>query len=107
MKKTIIYTLTFAFIFTFITCKKKETSTSSSYTPTCNGTKSYSVDVKPLMQSYCVSCHSSYSSYSSVKSSASSIRSSIVSGSMPKGTSLSDDQKNKIVCWIDAGSPNN
>ncbi len=107
MKKTVIYSLTFVLIFMVITCKKKENSTTSSYTPDCSSTKSYSVDVKPLMQSYCVSCHSSYSTYSTVKSSASSIRSSIMNGSMPKGTSITDDQKNKIVCWIDAGSPNN
>lgn len=107
MKKITIFTLTLVLIFTIITCKKKDGSTTNSYTPDCSSTKSYSLDVKPLMQSYCVSCHSSYSNYTSVKSSASSIRSSIVSGSMPKGTSLTDDQKNKIVCWIDAGSPNN
>ena len=90
----------------FIGCKKNNT-TATSYIPSCSGTKSYSVNVAPLMQSFCVSCHSNYSSYSQVKSSSASIRSTIVNGSMPKGTSLTTDQKNNIVCWIDAGAPNN
>jgi uncharacterized membrane protein len=104
MKKAII--LFFAFSFVFVTCKKKDT-TQAAYSPTCTGTKSYANDVKPLIQSYCVSCHSSYGTYSGAKASASSIRSSIVGGTMPKGTTLSDAQKNNIVCWIDAGMPNN
>jgi len=86
-------------------CEKASTSTS--YTPSCSGTKSFTTDVKPLFQSYCVSCHSEYSTYSQISSSASSIRSSIVGCSMPKGTTLTDAQKNNIVCWIDAGKPNN
>jgi hypothetical protein len=96
----------FGFGLFFTNCKKKVTT--KSYSPSCNGsTKSYSVDVSPLIQSNCVSCHSTYGSYAGAKASASSIRSSIVSGSMPKGSSLSEDQKNTIVCWIDAGMPNN
>lgn len=105
MKNLCVTTLTFLLIFG--ACKKKDSTKSSSYTPSCSGTKSYLVDVKPLMQSYCVSCHSNYNSYTTVKSSSSSIRNSIVNGSMPQGSSLTDDQKNNIVCWIDAGAPNN
>ena len=88
-------------------CKKKNQE-STSYTPSCNSSiPSFSTTVSPIFQSYCVSCHSNYSSYSQISSSASSIRSVIVDGSMPKGTSLSESQKNSIVCWIDAGKPNN
>lgn len=89
-------------------CKKKESTSASSYTPSCNGaTPSFSATVKPLFQSSCVSCHSNYSTYSQISGSASSIRTTIVNGSMPKGSSLSESQKNSIVCWIDAGKPNN
>lgn len=105
MKKLTLMVLLLLTIVGFVTCKKKDTT--KAYTPSCSGTKSYLNDVKPLMQSYCVSCHNTYSSYSGVKSSAASIRSSIVGGSMPKGTTMTDDQKNNIVCWIDAGMPNN
>ncbi|NVO04250.1 MAG: hypothetical protein HXX09_16275 [Bacteroidetes bacterium] len=89
-------------------CKKNSTTDNSSYTPSCSGaTKSWITDVKPLMDSYCVNCHSSYGSYSSVSNSKTNIRSRIVSGSMPQSGSLSTDQKDKIVCWIDNGAPNN
>lgn len=92
-----------------ISCKKKKTEeVQASYTPSCTSTTpSFSATVKPLIQSSCVSCHSQYSTYSQISASSGSIRSSIVNGSMPKGTTLSDDQKNSIVCWIDAGKPNN
>ena len=104
MYKVILFILATAFFLG--SCKKKETT--KIYSPSCDGsTKSFTNDVKPIMQSYCVSCHSSYSSYTSIKTSSSQIRNSIVSGSMPKGSSLSNDQKNNIVCWIDAGMPNN
>ena len=93
-------------LFLAIGCKKNDT-TVVGFTPTCSGTQSYLVDVNPLLQTYCVGCHSQYSSYTKVKSDVSAIRSYIVNGSMPKGTSLTSDQKNKIVCWIDAGAPNN
>lgn len=83
-------------------------STTDPYTPTCDGvTKSYSSDVKPLIESYCAGCHSNYSSYSQLSASRNSVRSMIVSGSMPRGNSLTASQKNAIVCWIDNGAPNN
>lgn len=103
MNKILIFSL--ALIFVFANCKKKNTI--KAYTPSCSGTKSFTNDVSPIMQSYCVSCHSNYSTYSQVKASASSIRNSIVNVSMPKGNSLTEAQKNSIVCWIDAGTPNN
>ena len=90
-------------------CKKKNKEDAQvSYTPSCSSsTPSFSATVKPLIQSACVSCHSEYSTYSQISASSSSIRSNVVSGSMPKGTTLSAAQKNSIVCWIDAGKPNN
>ncbi len=108
MKKTIALFSLFLIVLTvsFYSCKKKK-KTTTTYSATCSSAVSYSVDVKPLIQSSCVGCHSSYSNYSSLKSSSSSVRSSVIDGSMPKGTSLSDAQKDKIICWIDAGAPNN
>jgi len=87
-------------------CSKS--STSSSYTPDCSGAaKSFTKDVLPVFQSVCVGCHSKFSSYSGISADKSSIRSKIVDGSMPQGTSLSSAQKNNIICWIDNGAPNN
>ena len=100
-----LFVLTSFFVILFSNCKKN--TTSASYTPSCSGTQSYSINVAPFLQNYCVSCHSNYASLSQVKLSSASIRNSIVSGSMPRGTSLTTDQKNTIVCWIDAGALNN
>ncbi len=85
-------------------CKKN----SSSYTPDCSGaTKSYATDVFPVINGNCAGCHSKYSGYSGIFADISSIRSTIVSGSMPKNGSLTDNQKNSIICWIDNGAPQN
>jgi uncharacterized membrane protein len=110
MKKIVsLFAVLVLFFAMFISCKKKnKEDTQVSYTPSCSSsTPSFSATVKPLIQSACVNCHSEYSTYTQISSSSSSIRSSIVSGSMPKGTTLSEGQKNSIVCWIDAGKPNN
>jgi hypothetical protein len=87
-------------------CKKS--STTPSYTPDCSGpVKSFSTDVKPIFQSVCSACHSNFSTYSQIAGDKTSIRSKIADGSMPQGSSLSDAQKNAIVCWIDSGALNN
>lgn len=100
-----------------ISCTKPIISSNHSFTPSCSGTKLFAVDVKPLVTSFCATsgCHDAGSkkgpgaltSYAQISASKSAIRSSIVSGSMPRGTSLTTDQKNAIICWIDAGGLNN
>jgi len=93
-------------ILAVVGCNKN--SSTSTFTPDCSGAaKSFTTDVLPIMQSNCVSCHNGFASYNGVNGSKSSIRSQIIGGSMPKNGSLSADQKNKIVCWIDNGAPNN
>ena len=83
-------------------------SASNPYTPTCDGTvKSYMADVAPVIQSACSGCHQNYSNYSQLYASRTSVRSAIVSGQMPRGSSLSTAQKNAIICWIDNGAANN
>jgi len=89
-------------ILIIIECKKD-----TSYTPSCTGaTKSFKNDVQPIFQSYCTQCHN-FSTYSQISGSSSAIRSKIVDGSMPQNATLSTDQKNNIVCWIDNGAKNN
>lgn len=96
--------LSFPFILiVLLSCKKSN----QDFVPSCSGTSTYSADAKPVLQSKCVSCHSNYGNYSQVVASKNSIRTVIVNGSMPKGGSLSDAQKNAIICWIDAGAQNN
>jgi uncharacterized membrane protein len=87
-------------------CSKS--SSIETYTPTCDGTvKSYSANVAPILQNACSGCHSNLSTYSQVFANRFNVRSAIVSGAMPRGGSLTTDQKNAIVCWIDNGAANN
>ena len=46
-------------------------------------------------------------SYAAVYSARGTIRSEVISGGMPENTTLTNTQKNAIVCWIDAGASNN
>jgi uncharacterized membrane protein len=86
----------------------KISNTDTTYTPTCDGTvKSYKSNVAPIIQSACSGCHNNLGTYSQLSAAKSSVRNSIVSGSMPRGSSLSSTQKNAVICWIDNGAPNN
>jgi hypothetical protein len=100
---TLLFTLT-TFSLLISACKKDD----KNYEPDCNGpAKTYALDVKPAITANCVSCHSQYNTYNGVKNDAAAIRSSIANGSMPKGKKMSDADKNNVICWIDAGAPNN
>jgi hypothetical protein len=84
---------------------QKSTST---YIPDCSGPeKSFSNDVYPIFQNSCFGCHSNFGSYSQIAADKSSIRSMVAEGIMPQQGSLSDTQKNDMLCWIDNGAPNN
>ena len=117
MKHTLIPALLLVLLTGSFSCKKKENKSSDSYTPECSGAApKYSTNVNSIIQANCAtaSCHGvgstngagQLTAYASVKNSAAAIRASVVSGSMPKGSSLSTEQKNTIVCWIDAGANN-
>jgi hypothetical protein len=80
--------------------------------------KSFSVDVNPIIQTTCAtgsSCHATGSingpgaltTYSAIANAHEDIRSAILSGLMPKNGSLTNTQKNTIICWIDNGTLNN
>jgi hypothetical protein len=80
--------------------------------------KAFAADVAPIIASSCAtnaSCHAAGSvngpgaltTFSQISSAASAIKSSVQSGRMPQGSSLSTSQKNSIICWVDSGAPNN
>jgi len=83
-----------------------------------NVAKSFSIDVSPIIQTKCAtgsSCHGTGSingpgallTYSAIANAHADIRSAILSGLMPKTGSLTNAQKNTIICWIDNGALNN
>ena len=53
----------------------------------------------------CVGCHGDWAkSYSGVTSRLPGIRSQIVSGGMPKGVRLEEEEKARLIHWIDCGA---
>ena len=97
-----------------IACKKDKTEPKID----CGNTiKSYSADVAPAILSTCTTngCHNSGSNngpgalitYQQVFNARVEIRSAIISRAMPLSGSLAAPDLSSIVCWIDAGAPNN
>ena len=87
----------------FTSCKKDD----EKFEPSCNDSYTFQGDVKAIFQANCVSCHASYGAYAGVSANKNNIREEVATGRMPKNGSLTDDQKNAILCWIDAGAQDN
>jgi hypothetical protein len=78
----------------------------------------YAASIKPLVEANCLSsgCHNSnstngdFTTYEGLKSVADkgALKARIVDQkNMPPGKSLSQDDINKVKCWLESGSPNN
>ena len=78
----------------------------------------YSTDVSIIIQTSCATnsaCHAAGSingpgpllNYTAVKNSASAIKIAVETRSMPRGSTLSDADINKIKCWVESGALNN
>jgi hypothetical protein len=104
------------FSMAFLACSKS--TPRAVYTPDCSGpAKSFAADVSALVASSCAGsgCHDAGStrgpgaltSYNQIFSARSAIRRAVADGSMPQNGSLSNAQKDAILCWIDSGAPNN
>lgn len=114
-----IHTISAAFVICslFFACSKKNDDGGSSQD--CSGTtnKAFAADVNPLIQTFCNQsfCHSTGSTngpgpltnYSEIFNARVRIRGQVQAGLMPQNTTLTAAQKNSIICWIDAGAPNN
>ena len=82
-----------------------------------NVSKTWSNDVSPLISSFCnqAGCHNTGSAngpgpltnHAQVFAARTQIRDAVQAGRMPQNATLTADQKNKIICWIDSGAPNN
>jgi len=83
----------------------------------CDGEISLSADVMPLIESSCAvsGCHLSsespiLSSTSGVLNSSSRIRSEVAARTMPpagSGQSLTDAERETIICWVQQGALDN
>jgi len=112
MKKVIV-ALT-GLVIILLSCSKGKVN----YSPDCSGAaKTFSGDVSSIISSSCATsgCHAAGSgngpgaltNYSEIFNARSSIRRQVGNGSMPQNSSLTNSQKDAIMCWIDSGAPNN
>jgi hypothetical protein len=104
-----------ALICILFACKKKGVD----FVPDCSGApKSFTTDVSPIIQASCAvnsGCHGAGSrngvgellTFTKIFNVRSDIRSEVASGEMPLNGSLTNTEKNAILCWIDGGAPNN
>lgn len=120
MIKKLIFTITSASIIFFISgCSKGNGVSNPPPADPCAGLSfKFSADVQLIINTSCAtspSCHAAGSNnpggpltdYNLIFAKRSSIKFQVENGLMPKGGSLTADQKNKIICWINSGAPNN
>ena len=73
----------------------------------------FAVNIKPIIDANCIQCHGSggnspnLTSYSFINASAASVKDAVASRRMPQGGSLSQDEIDAIVCWVENGALNN
>jgi hypothetical protein len=115
MKKSILITgLIFFVVLFFQTCKKDNLRNLDC----SNIPATYNSDIKPIISSHCStsnSCHGTgstldYSDYAKLKAVAdngSLEKTTIKDKSMPPSGALTLDDRKKIKCWLNNGSPNN
>lgn len=116
MKKTVLTSLLIIFIFAFLeNCKKDDLKNVD-----CSKVAAtYSGSLKPLTTSQCAtssgchgigSPHGDYTTYTGLKAAAdngSLENKTLTDKSMPPSGALSLDDRKKIKCWLNSGSPNN
>jgi hypothetical protein len=115
MNRSALSVFVIALLLTVMSCSSDDDNA----TVTCGTqTISFATKVSPIIQANCATssgCHSSGSSngpgplltYAQISGAKTSIKSAVSNGSMPRGGSLSSDDKNSILCWIENGAANN
>lgn len=117
MNKLNLISIFIAAFFIVLSCSKKSGG-NTDLTNNCDTVpKTFAADANPLFQTYCnqTACHNTGSTngpgplvtYTQIFNARNSIRGVIQAGVMPQNTTLTTAQKNTIICWIDAGAPNN
>jgi hypothetical protein len=109
MKNTIALSL--MTVLMIVSCKKDKES--DKLTPACDGSSpTYQSTIKSIIDSKCATsnCHANYSTYGGLQSDLQNgdfSREVLVDQTMPRGSSLTQDQLNKIQCWANNGFPEN
>ncbi len=118
LKKNIVSIFIISITFLLNACSKGGGGTQPPIDPCAGLSAKFNADVQPIINTTCansVSCHGAGSQnaggaltdYSKISAKSAQIKFQVENGLMPKNSSLTADQKNKIICWINSGSPNN
>lgn len=111
--------LVVAMTFLIFACQKTSSSSGGgTTTPTCTTTPSYASTVAALFTTKCATnsgCHGAGSNqgpgaltnYTQIYNARVACNSSISSGSMPKGMTLTAAEKTALLCWFSGGALNN
>jgi len=110
----------------FTGCSKSDTTAGTGGTGSgggrtfsCTGiTPTFATDVQPILTTVCSvnsNCHAGgstnsggpFTNYTEVNARKSNIRAAILAGTMPQTGSITQQQVNAFICWIDSGAPNN
>jgi hypothetical protein len=109
MKKSTFYTAIALLL--IASCKKDKDS--GKLTPSCDGSHpTYQSQIKSIIDSRCATsnCHPNYGTYEGLLPDLQGgdfRREVLVNQTMPQGSSLTQDQINKIQCWVNDGFPEN
>ena len=88
-------------------------------TANCTGVAAaFAANVNPIIQASCATdatCHGTGSAngpgplktYNDIFNARVAIKTAVGNGTMPKTGTITTAQKNSIICWVDAGGPNN
>ena len=91
-------------------CKK---DADTKLTPSCDGSHpTYQNTIKSIIDARCATagCHPNYNTYQGLRNDLEGgdfRREVLVNQTMPQGSSLTQDQLNKIQCWVNDGYPEN
>ncbi|GAA4278613.1 hypothetical protein GCM10022259_33380 [Aquimarina mytili] len=78
----------------------------------CSTDISFIDDVKPIIDSNCIRCHGGNQApdlrtFDGIKNNANRVRTQVVTRRMPLGGTLTNEEIERIRCWIDNGALNN
>lgn len=110
MKNYLYFLFAVALVTGAYSCKKDN---AGNLTPSCDGSQpTYQSSIKSIIDTRCATsnCHPNYATYEGLLPAlqgGSFRREVLVDQTMPQGSSLTQDQINKIQCWVNDGFPEN
>lgn len=115
--KTRWFLVIFSFLCVHLACSKPGGTVNPAVPDCTTVSKTFSTDVSPIIQQKCAlsGCHGpgsfngpgSLTNYAEIFDARARIRPAVANRIMPKDGSLNNSQRNTILCWIDAGAPDN